>query len=128
MIEVNNCEFKHRFSSIYELENILNNIGATMAVLKMLPKNANDKKQVYIASDLNILHPTFALTFQERGQSESTTKRQSAPNKVIPEAVFDSFHWLTNDNKKVQAKGVKVILYAQYPEARLSGFQNCRKH
>lgn len=117
------CEFEHSFENVSDIKNVLSNIGATMAVLKMLPKNANDKNQVYIASDLNILHPTFALTFQERGQSESTTKRQSDSNKMIPEAVFDSFHWLTNDNKQVKAKGVKAILYAQYPEARLSAFQ-----
>jgi hypothetical protein len=117
------CEFEHDYKNISDIKSVLNEIGATMAVLKMLPKNANDKNQVYIASDLNILHPTFALTFQERGQSESITKRQSDPNKVIPEAVFDNFYWLTKDKKQVQAKGVKAILYAQYPEARLSGFQ-----
>jgi hypothetical protein len=117
------CEFEHHFENVETIETTLSQIGATMAVLKILPKNANDKNQVYIASDLNILHPTFALTFQDRGQSESTTKRKSEPNKLIPEAVFDSFHWLTNENRQVQAKGVKAILYAQYPEARLSGFQ-----
>lgn len=117
------CRFEHDISSVAQLSTLLASVGTKGALLKLLPKNANDKNQVYIGADFNILHPTFALTFNERGHSESQTKRNSDPNKRIPEAVFDSFHWLTNNGEQIPAKNVKAIFYAQYPEARLSGFQ-----
>ena len=117
------CEFDHHSESLANIFETLERLGASLGVIKVLPKNANDKNQVYISSDLNILHPTFSLTFQERGQSESITKKQSNPNKMIPEAVFNNFHWLTNGFRLVKAKKVKAIFYAQYPEVRLSGFR-----
>ncbi len=123
MDAVQPCQYQYYFNDISELTTLLTHLGATLAVLKILPKNANDKNQVRIAANLNILHPTFALTFNERGTSSSTTKRKSDPNKRIPEATFDSFHWLTADKRLIQAKNLKAIFYAQYPEARLSGFQ-----
>lgn len=117
------CEFNHGFGSVSEIRDKLRQMGADYAILKVLPKNANDKNQIYVASDFRVLHPTFAMQFQDRGVSTSVTKGRSVPGKHIPEAVFSKFDWLRADNSLVAAKSVRAIIYAQYPEARLSGFQ-----
>lgn len=117
------CEFNHGFGSVSEIRDKLRQMGADYAILKVLPKNANDKNQIYIASDFRILHPTFAMRFQDRGVNTSITKNKSVTGKHIPEAVFSDFVWLRTDDSEVAAKSVRAIIYAQYPEARLSGFQ-----
>lgn len=96
-------------------------LGADLAVLKVLPKNANDKNQVYFASSFSSLHKIFDLKLAERGASTSH-KSTAQPGSHIPEAVFSSFEWLKSDGSRVRARNVKVIVYTQYPEARLSGF------
>jgi len=93
-----------------------------IALIKRLPKNANDKNQVYFHSDASILNSIFDLRFSDRGDSTSVTKRTSEPGKAIPQAVFNRFNWLSVDNELAEAKECKAIVYAQYPEARLSGF------
>lgn len=98
-------------------------LGAEVALLKTLPKNANDKNQIYLASDFGVLYDLFDLTFAERGNSASATKRRSSSADSILEAVFNSFQWVTRDGRLVTARKVKAIIYPQYPEARLSGIQ-----
>lgn len=116
-------EFEHNPSSMHELSALLGNIGADVAFLKVLPKNANDKNQIYIASDFGVIFDLFDVTLSERGESTSETKDRSAPGKRIPEAVFNDFAWLRRDRTEVKARRVKAIIYTQYPEARLSGLQ-----
>lgn len=116
-------QYEHAFQNVEELKNVLLSIGAERALIKVLPKNANDKNQIYIASDFGVLSDNFDLTLAERGQSTSLTKDRSAPGKRIPEAVFNDFAWLRRDGALVQAKRVKAIIYTQYPEARISGLQ-----
>ena len=123
MITSVQSQYEHIFHSVEELKNILLAIGAERALIKVLPKNANDKNQIYIASDFGVLFDDFDLTLSERGQSTSLTKERSAPGKRIPEAVFNDFSWLRRDGAVVQAKRVKAIIYTQYPEARISGLQ-----
>ncbi len=115
--------FEHKVESIEKLKIVLSRHGATKAILKMLPKNANDKNQVYFSSDFGVLYNNFSLVFADRGISSSLTKAQSTPGSYIPEAVFENFEWLRADDDPVRAKNVKAIIYTQYPEARLSGFQ-----
>ncbi|MEZ9717354.1 MvaI/BcnI family restriction endonuclease [Vibrio cyclitrophicus] len=105
------------------VSNLLQEHGCHIALIKNLPKNANDKNQVYIHSDASLLNSLFDLEFNNRGQSTSTTKRSSEPGKNIPEGVFKSFSWLGSDGQLVKTSACKVIVYAQYPEARLSGFK-----
>lgn len=115
-------EFEHHFETLDAVAQQLHILGADRAVLKLLPKNANDKNQVYFASDFGSLYNNFDLTLSERGESSSMTKYRSTPGSDIPEAVFNKFSWLRRDGTLVRAKNVKVIVYTQYPEARLSGF------
>ncbi len=116
--------FEHSVGSIRELKIILARHGATKAILKMLPKNANDKNQVYFSNDFSVLYNSFALVFADRGPSTSLAKSLSRPGSYILEAVFKEFDWLRVDETRVRAKNVKAIIYTQYPEARLSGFQS----
>lgn len=96
--------------------------GCNIALIKALPKNANDKNQVYIHSDASLLNSIFALEFSDREASTSQTKKSSKPGRRIPEAVFENFSWLATDGQRFKTKACKAIVYAQYPEARLSGF------
>lgn len=116
-------EFDHNIQSIHELTALLSSIGADIAFLKVLPKNANDKNQIYIASDFGVIFDLFDLTLSERGESSSETKGRSVPGKRIPEAIFNDFVWLKRDQSELKARRVKAIIYTQYPEARLSGLQ-----
>lgn len=116
-------DFEHTAKDLQEISQLLGGIGADRAVLKILPKNANDKNQIYFASNYTSLHRTFELTLTERGASSSLTKNSSKPGQAIPEAVFEDFKWHKPDGTSVPAKNVKAIVYTQYPEARLSGFQ-----
>ena len=113
--------FEHINGSLTTVRETLQKLGADLAVLKVLPKNANDKNQVRFASSFTSLCNTFDLTLAERGASTSH-KSAATPGRHIPEAVFSSFEWLKADGSRVRAKNVKVIVYTQYPEARLSGF------
>jgi hypothetical protein len=115
--------YEHTFDTVEELKNVLVSIGAERALIKILPKNANDKNQIYIASDFGVLFDDFDLVLSERGESTSLTKDRSAPGKRIPEAVFCDFAWLRHDHVLVPARRVKAIIYTQYPEARISGLQ-----
>lgn len=123
IITKQSSEFEHTPASLSELADLLAVIGADEAFLKLLPKNANDKNQIYIASDFGVIFDLFDVTLSERGESISGTKDRSTPGKKIPEAVFNDFAWLRRDLSEVKARRVKAIIYTQYPEARLSGLQ-----
>lgn len=115
-------DFEHTADSIGQIAKFLQGLGAEKAVAKILPRNANDKNQVYFASHYTPLHSMFDLTLAERGFS-SSEKERSKPGSAIPEAVFNNFLWVKPDGSHIRAKNVKAIVYTQYPEARLSGFQ-----
>lgn len=97
--------------------------GITEAIIKSLGKNNNDKNQIYSGVALAPLYPTFDMTFNLRGPSVSGKKKSATAGTPIPEAVFKEFSWVKADGAVVEARGVKMIIYAQYPETRLSGFQ-----
>jgi hypothetical protein len=115
--------YEHTFQDITALKAVLASVGAERALLKVLPKNANDKNQIYIASDFGVLFDDFDLTLSERGESTSLTKRLSKPGKRIPQGVFNAFDWLRRDGTLVPARGIRAIIYTQFPEARISGLQ-----
>lgn len=115
-------EFEHYAESMTDIVSTLHTMGADKAIIKVLPKNANDKNQIYFSSSFSSLYNNFDLTISERGASTSMTKGKSVPGSYIPEAIFKQFAWAKRDGSQIKAKNVKVIVYTQYPEARLSGF------
>ncbi|MFB0777993.1 hypothetical protein, partial [Aeromonas salmonicida] len=71
--------FEHFFTSVNDLTLMLKSLGIQKAILKPLPKNANDKNQIYFASDFSVLYNLFDITLAERGPSFSSTKDSSTP-------------------------------------------------
>lgn len=116
------ASFEHFASSVAEIQSLLKGFGIDQMLLKVLPKNANDKNQVYLLRSLVGLHAVFDMSFSERAASTSLTKSGSKPGDNIPEACFNDFRWVDTSGKAVRAKNVKAIVYTQYPEVRLSGF------
>ena len=53
--------FEHTFTSVKDLTLVLKNLGIQKAILKPLPKNANDKNQIYFASDFSVLYNLFDI-------------------------------------------------------------------
>jgi hypothetical protein len=115
-------EFEHAAASIKDVYDLLEGHGAEVALLKLLPKNANDKNQIYIASDFGVLYELFDLALAERAVSVSASVRADLGIRIA-EASFKKFFWMKRDGSLVEAKKVKAIVYPQYPEARLSGLQ-----
>ena len=115
--------FEHAFVSLVDLEALLARHGVSEAVIKPLTRNHNDKNQIYSGADFRPLYPMFDVTFLMRGASASAQKGGQNQGQQIPEAVFTSFHWIDDTDREVRARGLRMIIYSQYPETRLSGFR-----
>lgn len=114
--------FEHTPSNLREIETLLSGHGVTEALIKPLSRNHNDKNQVYSGRDFAPLYPMFDLEFSLRGASSSGKKGGKTKGRSIPEALFRNFCWVETGGREVRARDVKMIIYAQYPETRLSGF------
>ena len=115
--------FEHAFTSLTDLETLLARHGVSEAVIKPLTRNHNDKNQIYSGADFRPLYPMFDVRFLMRGASSSGKKGGQNQGQPIPEAVFTDFHWIDKTGREVRARGVRMIIYSQYPETRLSGFR-----
>lgn len=109
-------------NSLSELTEMLQKHHCYKAIVKKLAKNNNDKNQVYFYPDINFLMTYFSLSFSERELSTSAAKRASKPGDAIPQAIFDNFSWLDRATRLHRVSNCKLIVYAQYPEVRMSGF------
>ena len=100
---------------------MLRDNGVAEVLYKVLPRNANSKNQVYLASDFSQLGkiPSGAVVAHQ-SISEKSGKQ---------EAVFRSaldFSWLDRNGQPHPAPKAQLIFYPQYPEVRFSGFlQGC---
>lgn len=115
--------FEHSPASLRELKDVLAAHGVHEALIKPLTRNHNDKNQIYSGSDFAPLYPMFDMAFSLRGASSSSKNGGETQGKIIPEAVFSTFAWLDDAGREVRARQVKMIIYPQYPETRLSGFR-----
>ena len=91
--------------------------GATRLYAKELAENDNSKNQVYFAGAVETLNvfPSKEI------YAGPTSKGPSFKARL-------NFGWLQKDGRVVPAPNAKLILYAQYPEVRFSGFlQGCSK-
>ena len=114
--------FEHAPASIEALAEALGAHGVSEALIKPLSRNHNDKNQIYSGAEFAPLYPTFDMKFSLRGVSSSGKKGGGTKGKAIPEAVFRNFVWVEAGGREVPARNVRMIVYAQYPETRLSGF------
>ncbi|RXJ72029.1 hypothetical protein CS022_18290 [Veronia nyctiphanis] len=115
--------FEHHYSDIRQILASFPEDTFTHVLAKVLPKNANDKNQIYWSADFNMLGSLFGFRFGDRGPVTSNKKGGANKGRSIPEAVFEQFSWITEDGRAVPAPRVKMLIYAQYPEMRLSGFK-----
>lgn len=114
--------FEHAPPTIGQLGTLLKAHGVTEALIKPLTRNHNDKNQIYSGRDFAPLYPMFDVEFSFRGSSTSAKKAGQTQGSSIPEAVFRDFVWVDERGREVRARDVRMIIYAQYPETRLSGF------
>lgn len=115
--------FEYKFTSLGELRALLARHRVTEAVIKPLTRNHNDKNQIYSGSDFRPLYPMFDVRFDMRGASSSTKKGGQSHGQPIPEALFSHFVWIDDAEREIAARSVRMIIYSQYPETRLSGFR-----
>lgn len=111
---------KDKWLSELELSTVfalLSDNGATEALYKVLPRNANSKNQVYMASDMSQLGkiPSGEITLHE------STSRKGKGAEAVFRAPLE-FFWIDKGGRQVLAPEAKLILYPQYPEVRFSGF------
>lgn len=109
-----------KWLSKVELDTIfamLRDNGATEVLYKILPRNANSKNQVYLASDLSQLGkiPSGEVT------AHQSISRKSGKQEAIFRSALE-FYWLGADGRPRHAPNAQLIFYPQYPEVRFSGF------
>jgi len=78
---------------------------------KYLAENDNSKNQIYLGGDLKVLN----ILPSEKIFSSDTSAGPSFKARL-------DFGWLHPDGEVTPAPHTQIILYAQYPEVRLSGF------
>ena len=78
---------------------------------KYLAENDNSKNQIYLGGDLKVLN----ILPSEKIFSSDTSAGPSFKARL-------DFGWLHPDGEVTPAPNTQIILYAQYPEVRLSGF------
>lgn len=107
--------------SISDMEKVFMRLGCTSVLLKKLGRNNNDKNQIYIHSNPDFLNGLFDLSFSYR--EPSTSQKKKGTGLPIPVGIFNEFYWIGTDGSEHKVRECKAILYAQYPEVRLSGFK-----
>lgn len=86
--------------------------GVTQLFVKRLSPNDNSKNQIYLGSSFEVLNQ---LPF-----SDPVVQAPRSGHEIVHADV--RLEWLTDSLGESPAPHTKLILYPQYPEARLSGF------
>jgi hypothetical protein len=110
-------------NGLTEIQAIFKRFGCSTVLIKKLARNNNDKNQVYFHHNPDLLNSLFDLTFGYREKSRSAKKNGRTEGSQIAEAVFNNFSWISSSGTLHRVPHCKGILYAQYPEVRLSGFR-----
>jgi len=85
--------------------------GCAVVYGKYLAENDNSKNQIYLSGDLKVLN----ILPSDQIFSSDTPAGPSFKARI-------DFGWLHPDGEVTPAPHTQIILYAQYPEVRLSGF------
>ena len=85
--------------------------GCAVVYGKYLAENDNSKNQIYLGGDLKVLN----ILPSDQIFSIDTPAGPSFKARI-------DFGWLHQDGEVTPAPYTQIILYAQYPEVRLSGF------
>ncbi len=119
-------EYQHWLGSLTMIDicHIFSENGATELLCKVLPRNANSKNQIYVASDLGELAkiPSGPVI-----PAKSTSHKQGGKHTPIFKTSIE-ICWILSNGMLAPAKHSKFIVYPQYPEVRFSGFlRGCRE-
>src|SRR3954465_9460868 len=94
-----------------DLIELFRKAGCKKLYAKELSENDNSKNQIYFAGAVETLN-----VFPNREVfSENTSRGPSFKAKL-------DFAWLNETGQQAFVPGAQLILYAQYPEVRFSGF------
>jgi len=97
---------------------------ANELLCKVLPRNANSKNQVYVASDLGELGKIPSGPIVPATSTSNKPGGKLTPIFKAPVAIS----WILPNGVLAPANHAKLIAYPQYPEVRFSGFlQGCQK-
>lgn len=123
---MSNSDSADRWLSEIDLATVIRMLGdqgVVEVIYKVLPRNANSKNQVYLASDLSQIGK---IPSREVTAHESTSQKNGGEVAVFRAAL--DFYWLERNGNLVNAPDAKLIFYPQYPEVRFSGFlKGCRQ-
>ena len=102
--------------NLSQLKEIFGKAGATHLYAKVLAENDNSKNQIYFGGSIEAINAIPCRKIY----AESSNKRGPTFKAEL------NFGWLKNTGEIASAPHSKLILYAQYPEIRFSGFlQGC---
>lgn len=92
--------------------------GVERLFFKCLAENDNSKNQIYLGGDLSVIN---VLPSGQLAESRSSSRKRGASGRQIVKAPL-KLYWLDNEGALHEAPNTKLILYPQFPEARMSGF------
>src|SRR5580698_7117650 len=97
--------------NLLQLKSLFVQAGCTKLYAKPLAENDNSKNQIYFAGAVEALN----VFPSEEVFAENTKKGPSFKARL-------RFGWLLDNGEVAPAPNAQLILYAQYPEVRFSGF------
>lgn len=102
------------FTSLNELLEAMQELGATQFLAKRLSPNDNSKNQVYLGGGFDALNiiPHKDIETDYTKKAGSVRRRDKAPVEL---------YWVDNQGIN-RAPNAQLILYPKYPEVRMSGF------
>ncbi len=85
-------EFDHLdCPSLEMVKAVLARHGCHVGLVKELPKNANDKNQVCIHSDVTLLNTTLRFSFSERGRTPHKKSFYCTAAEILDSTLIN--HW-----------------------------------
>jgi len=110
------------YHSLESVAAVFRKLGVKRVIVKHLAtKQDNEKNQIYLGDSSRGVMTLFPAKSTYLRVSKSTEKRNSDISYLNIVAELD-FAWIDRAGKTIAAPHTKLIEYAQYPEARLSGF------
>jgi len=92
--------------------------GVDRLFYKALASNDNSKNQIYLGGDLSVIN---ILPSGKLFEATSTSRKHGANGRQIVKAPL-KLYWINDEGDVHDAPNSRLILYPQYPEARMSGF------
>lgn len=96
------------------VERTMQRMGAERVIFKCLSNNDNNKQQVYLGGDFDVLR---LIHHGDLIASDTINAKKGVMYKASL-----NLHWISPNGESEQAPGAQLILYPKYPEVRMSGF------